>query len=741
MRFSSSYLAIGCALVAPLMNAPAFANEEDVGADKSGIIVVTANKREQDLQDVSVSVVALSGEALAEQGITDSLDLNGAVPGLRLNYVGGQIQTFVRGVGDTTSNAFTQASVAVNMDGVYVARSSAFRSNFYDIARVEVLRGPQGTLYGRNATGGAINIVTRDPQFNGLDGYVIAEAGNYGLAQVQAASNIPISDTLAMRVAGQIVDRDGFNSDGSGDNKTKSARAKLLWEPNEDLSIKLTFDVSSIGGRGPGRVNRPAQFGDPWEGVTDTRITSTDYPNKENQPNPPYLDVDFYAFSGELNWDLGAASLTIIPAFRSIDVDSFVASRNTFREVDLSDQYSLETRLAGDTGSLSWVVGAYYFKEDLSVLTDNPALKEATQSGRVLLLEVPEHDTEAWAVFGEATFSMTDSLRVIGGFRYTEEDRTKVGTIITTNYVNGVPGTPSVVVADEKLTVDDIGWRAGIEYDLTPDNMLYLTASRGFKSGGFDAPGIDSFDPEYLTAYTLGSKNRFGAITLNLEAFYWDYKDQQVSFLGPNNSGVVSFITRNAGSSTIKGASIEASITVLGNGRLDASAEYLDAKFDDFVYNTVGAPVPAGQLRTDGCLSGGSVGSLRVRDCSGLDLPNAPTFSGNIRYTHDFDLANGGELSFSAASNFSSKVYLSAANFSSPYHQQKSYGLFDASLMYTEPAGNWSIQGYVRNIGNKAVYYQASDNSNIPPFTTEDRSSVAAIGNPRTYGVRFQFNF
>lgn len=740
MRMSTSSLAVGAMLLAPLLATPAQAQEADAAPDPEEI-VVTANKREQNLQDISLSVVALSGESLTEQGITDSLDLNGAVAGLRLNYVGGQIQTFIRGVGDTTSNAFTQASVAVNMDGVYVARSSAFRSNFYDIERVEVLRGPQGTLYGRNATGGAINVITRDPNFSDIDGQIVAETGNFGLAQIQAAGNIPISDTLALRVAGQIVDRDGFNTDGSGDNKTKSARAKLLWEPNEDLSLKLLFDISSIGGLGPGRVNRPAQFGNPWEGVADRRITPALYPLKEIQPNPPFIDIDFWALSAELNWDLGGATLTVLPAFRSVDVDSLVASRNFFNEIDLSDQYSLEARLAGDTGRLNWVVGAFYFKEDLSVFINNPALRESNNTGRTQIFDIPEHDTEAWAVFGEATFSITDSLRVIGGLRYTEEDRTKVGTITVFNVTNNVPGPRSVLVANELLAVDDIGWRTGLEYDLSPDNLLYLTASRGFKSGGFDAPGIDPFGPEYLTAYTLGSKNRFGAITLNLEAFVWKYTDQQVSFLGPNRLGTITFGTENAGSSTIKGASAEASIPVFGRGRLDFSIEYLDATFDEFVFNTTGAPVPAGTRRTDGCLSGGSVGTLQVRDCSGLHLPNAPEFSGNARYTHDFVLPNGGELNFAASTNFSSRVFLSAANFSSPFHRQEAYALFDASLMYTEPKAVWSIQAYIRNIGNRAVYYQASDNSNIPPFTVQDRSATAAIGNPRTYGVRIQYNF
>lgn len=707
-----------------------------------GAIVVTAQRREQQLQDVSLSIAAVGGAELAQRGVADAINLNDIVPGLKIGFLGNQVQTYVRGVGDTTSNPYTQASVSLNVDGVYIARSAAFRTNFYDIARVEVLRGPQGTFYGRNSAGGAINVISKDPRAGETDGYFLADLGNYSTVKLEGAANLTLTDKLAVRFSGQMIDGDGTTTSGANDLVSKAVRMKVLWEPSASFSMKTTLDYSKVGGVGPGRVNYPAQFGDPWESPYDTRLTQAAYPNLPLQFKNPFLDNKNYGISTEMVYDFGGAALTVIPAYRYSA--SYAETDNGTGSIsdETSDQLSLEARLGGESGFGNWVVGAYLFREDQTINLTQRTINNWTGNGtRYQEQRVPNFDTEAWALFGETTINVTPEFRVIAGARYTEETRSKQGLIFNgtvTNFVATINPARTEVV-DGTLGVDAVTWKAGVEYDLAADNLLYLTASRGFKSGGFTATNDSPFFPEYLTAFTFGSKNSFGPFLLNLEAFYWKYKDQQISFL-TIDQGVTTFVTRNAGQSTIWGFSVEGVVPIGKNGRLSVSGEYLNTNFDTYVFETTGAAVPAGQLRADGCLSGGSNGTLRIVDCSGNDLPQAPRWSGNARYTHQFPLANGGGVEFAGDMKFSSSTILAGSNFASPFFRDDGYVTFDASLSYTSPGREWTLQAYIRNITDEAIYVQASATSN---FTVPGgiAPSVAAIRPPRTFGASLRYNF
>jgi iron complex outermembrane receptor protein len=705
-------------------------------------IVVTAQRREQQLQDVSLSITAVGGAELAQRGVTDAINLNDVIPGLKIGFLGNQVQTYVRGVGDTTSNPYTQASVSLNVDGVYIARSPAFRTNFYDVARVEVLRGPQGTFYGRNSAGGAINILSKDPRAGETDGYFLADVGNYSFVKLEGAANLTLSDKLAVRFSGQIVDSDGNTTSGANDLVSKAVRMKVLWEPSGNFSMKTTVDYSKVGGVGPGRVNNPAQFGDPWESPYDTRLTEAAYPNLPLQFTNPFLDNKNYGISTEMVYDFGGAALTVIPAYRYSA--SYAETDNGTGTIsdETSDQLSLEARLGGESGFGNWVVGTYLFREDQSIDLTLRTINNWTGNGTRYQEQIfPNFDTKAWALFGETTINISPELRAIAGARYTEESRSKQGAIFNGTVSNFVvtinPARTDVIEA--KLNVDAVTWKAGLEYDLAPRSMLYLTASRGFKSGGFTATNESPFFPEYLTAFTFGSKNNFGPVLLNLEAFYWKYKDQQISFV-TIDQGVTTFVTRNAGQSTIWGFSVEGVLPIGPNGRLSVSGEYLNTNFDNYVFETTGAAVPAGQLRADGCLSGGSNGTLRIVDCSGNVLPQAPKWSGNARYTHQFPLANGGGVDFAGDMKFASKTILAGSNFASRYFQDDGYVTFDASLSYTSPGRAWTLQAYIRNITDEAIYVQASQTTNFS-VPGGDAPSLAAIRPPRTFGASLRFNF
>jgi iron complex outermembrane receptor protein len=541
------------------------------------------------------------------------------------------------------------------------------------------------------------------------------------------------------------VERDGYLSDGGNDESSVAGRFRALWEPNTDASVGLIVEAASIGGVGYGRVYRPELFSDPWVGTQDPRITTTLYPalRVRNPDGENSVDTEYLGISLEGNWDLGATTLTVLPAYRHIDTDSNIGSDFLFFERDISDQTSLEMRLSGETGRVRWITGAYGFNEDLDIFVTNDQRIQATLTGQFQLQDVPVLETTAWAVFGETTFDVTEQLRAITGVRYTAETQEKEGAIIQTPFTNGVAGVTTITDVSGEIDVNTVTWRAGLEYDVAEDSMLYYTASRGFKSGGFDATGPDSFDPEYVLAQTLGIKNRFfgNSLQLNVEGFYWEYEDQQFGFLGQSLSGVTTFITRNAGRSIIYGADFDIVWHATDKDIFDIGLEYLQSDYEEYLFETPGA-APAGALLADGCFSAGpgSAAGFIVEDCSGNPLPRTPEWSGNVRYSHRFDLGNGGNIAVATTAKFQTEHFLSA-NFASPNFSQDAYELYDIDVTYRAPSNRWSLQAYMRNITDEAVYLSASNVSSIPPATGPNRTALSAIGTPRTYGARLRFEF
>lgn len=737
---------------AAMMSAPAWAEDADPTAQETreqvateGVqdIVVTANRREENVQRASLSIAAIDSRELTARGVNDSQGLNNIVPGLRITYTSGQVQTYIRGIGDASANAYTQSSVALNIDGVYLARSSVFGPIFFDVARVEVLRGPQGTLYGRNASGGAINVISNAPALSETSGMTSLEVGNFGLVRGQAVVNISDSDSFAIRAAVQATERNGYLTDGGSDDRSQALRVRAVWKPSDAVSLNVTGELAHIGGKGGGRVYRPVLFNNPWVSSQDPRITTAQYPTlrKRNNNN---IDTDYTGISAQLDWDLGGATLTVIPSYRSTQVRADIAADFLFGEEDDSRTKSLEARIGSD-GRLKWVVGGFLFKEDLSVYVRNDQRAQADLSGTFEIQDIRQYDTSSWALFGETTFSLTDTFRLIGGLRYTEETRSRDGRLTNTTFLaGGVPGTVRVTdFVDQSVKVDAVTWRAGAEIDVAARSMIFATASRGFKSGGFSATSPDPYEPEYVTAYTLGSKNRFfdNRLQLNLEGFYWQYRNQQIAFLGRDSRGVTTFLTQNAGKATIYGVSADLVWQPSPADTFSIAGEWLHTNYDDFRYATTGT-FPIGTAITDGCVSGGPgpFPGQYIQNCSNRPLMRAPEFSANARYAHRFELANGGDITAAGTAKYDSSTYL-GLNWVSPWFRMGDYALFDADLTYRAPENRWSLQLYVRNIGNQEVYQSASNQASIPPTTGVARGAVSAINAPRTFGARLMFNF
>ena len=766
-RYSStavSSIALACALTAPeAASAQGEPGETSVAVEGQpegaaaasdnpfNVITVTAERREQSLQDSSLALQVLGSDELDRANVTQVHDLNTLVPGLQIGSGGNAPQIYIRGVGDFAASALSNPAVAVNIDGVYIARPQGVNSQFYDLQRIEVLKGPQGTLYGRNASGGAINLISNRPSLGGVEGYVGVTYGNYDNRQLEAAVNVPLGQTVAARLAVAAVDRDGYLSDGTDDDERVAGRLRMLWEPSASTSLMLNADYANEGGNGPGYVMLPGPPGtDEW--------TSTSSPeaNAQLAAQPPigfllpptaddsFRDNEFWNVSAELNADVGFATLTVLPAYRHAEYSerNYPAGLRNTLPGTTAEQISLEARLGNSSDRLTWVVGGYFFDEKQD--SEQQIFQGMFQDNRV-----PANiKVRSYAAFGQATVSLTEAFRLIGGVRYTYERNRTAGAIYT--FVPPFPVPPEDLPVLQlafggRTSFDALNWRAGAEFDVTPDSMLFATVSTGFKAGGFNqtiAPD-DIYDPEKITAFEIGSRNTFldGRLILNFEGFWWKLRDSQIAHVKFDPAGNINLVTDNAGEAEIRGANVELRAALSDSDTLRFFAEYNDAEYTDFTYDTAfsifGAPLFNPQ--STGCpvsapFSGSTFGTQAATiDCSGFQMPRAPKWSGAATYAHTFDLARGDTVVLDGTAQFASSRWL-GFDYVAP-ERADGYVTFDANLTYTAPDERWSVAAYVRNIGNEAVYTGAGVHAFAPPLT------YATIAPPRTYGVRLRYTF
>ncbi len=722
-------------------------------------ITVTAQRRAESLQRAAIAVSAVSGESLTQSSITQATDLTRIVPSLQVAPASAFTQIYLRGVGTFGANAFAEQGVAFNLDGVYLSRPAAPAGLFYDLERIEVLKGPQGTLYGRNASGGALNVITAKPRLGELNGHLNAEYGDYDSIKASGAVNAPIGDSVALRVAGQYVDRDGYYSDGYDDEESESVRAQLRVDPGNGFDMIMMADYANIGGRGSGGTIMPLVAGeDDRLGPSDPRVIE-EYLSRPPTPPVPqiiaqddgYQDNDFYGALATINFDVGFGELTFIPAYRKTDLD-FVSYASSFL-IDVeeeSEQTSFEARLGNQGDRLTWVAGAYYFDEEVS------ADQFFDQASNATLIQ-SELETTSYAFFGQATWSLTDTFRLTGGLRYTKDNKKQDTYAESRPFVGFVPPGPPdfipIIITIPTVAVSDVDfeettWKAGIEYDLGEDSLLYASVATGFKSGIlYSATGRNYSEPEDLTAYTIGSKNRFldDQVQLNLELFYWDYQDQQISHLGPVQIATTPggpiygpvFLTENAGKATIQGLEAELLWRVLDNGLFSLNFQYLDTEYDDLAYQAYspsGVPPAVGCAVTPTTLIGATP-MARIFDvnCSGRPVVNAPETALNVGYEHTFELGDVGRLIFGVDSRIESSRYLSIDFL--PLGRQDSYTMSNARITWETASGAFAVTGFVNNIEDELVF------SNSLQSPAKTGTIYNQLRSPRTYGVRATVSF
>ena len=751
--------AIACILIpAAAMAQPAAA--PDAGGAALEEVVVTAQRREENLQRAAIAVSAVTGSALTQQSITQATDLTRMVPSLQVAPAASLTQIYLRGVGTFGSNAFAEQGVAFNLDGVYLSRPAAPAGLFYDLERLEVLKGPQGTLYGRNATGGALNVITAKPKLGQTSGYATAEYGNYDTFKAQGAVNLALGDKAALRISGQHAKHDGYYSDGYDDENTNAVRAQLRAEITPKVDVTVMADYAKVGGKGSGGTIMPLLFGKDDErlGPSDPRVIASYVSRAPTAPVPQiiakdngYQDNRFAGISATLNADLGFAKLTVIPAYRDTNLD-FVSYASGFLidVTEKSKQKSLEVRLANTIDKLTWVVGGYAFDETVKA----NQLYDQASNGTVINSNL---GTKSFAAFGQATYSLTDRFRVTGGVRYTTDNKTQLTQAETRPFVGFLPPGPPAFVpiilsipstATTDVDFNKVTWKAGLEYDLGPQSLLYASVATGFKSGIlYSSTGRNYSNPETMTAYTIGSKNRFleNRLQLNIEGFYWDYKDQQVSHLGAvqvasTPAGAIYgpvFLTENAGAATIWGAEAELLFRLTPRDLFSANLQYLNTNYDNLVYQfystTGAAPVVGCPIALTTQTGAAAAARIYNVTCSGRPLTNAPKWAANLGYEHTFDLGERGRVILAADTRLESARYVSIDYVNES--RQDAYMMSNARLTYETASGKLVLTAFVNNIENDLVY------SNSLQSPAKAGVFYNQLRPPRTFGVRATTKF
>lgn len=766
----------GCAAIgtfaapAAAQDAPETSNttvEENAQQDGGNTIIVTARRREERLQDVPLSVTALTGEQLEQQGVLELTQIAQQVPSTTLEVSRGTNTTltaFIRGVGQQDPVAGFEAGVGVYVDDVYLNRPQAAVLDVYDVERIEVLRGPQGTLYGRNTIGGAIKYVTaRLPDEPSLS--LRGTYGSYDQADLIVTASTPISDTFKIGASGARLSRGGFgeNLTLGTENYNKdvwAARGTIEFD-NGPLFVRLSGDyVKDDSEARQGHRLIPGQLsGAPvLDDVFDTRAGLN------------IVDQEVEAYGGALNIALELSdTLTVksITGYREdksttpIDFDSLPAADLDVPAIYENDQFSQELQLVYEGDRLSGVVGFYYLDAnaftafDVALFTTLPGLTAQT---------LGDVDTETYSFFGDFTYDLTDTISVSLGGRYTNDKRTS--RVLRTTFLGGFSnlfggaGAPFQVTSDflGSETFEDFNPRASISWQPTPDHNFYFTYSQGFKGGGFDprgqttaAPDLDgdgdvdfddqfeflSFEPETVDSYELGWKASLldNRLNISLAGFLGQYDNVQIpgsigfDSTGDGTNDSFIGITSNAASADVNGVEFEGNALVgrdfAGAGSrfsVNWSLGVLDAKFNTFID-----------------AFGVDVADQRV-------FQNTPDITGHMGFNLGVPVASG-MLDFIGSASLRSEA--SQFETPNPFLDQESFTLVDASIVYTDGEGRFSIGAHAKNLFD-VEYIVAGYNfvaGGTPPGTPfvptlgQEGTLTGFYGDPQRFYVTAEINF
>lgn len=754
----------------------AIAQEDSAAQDdrRLGTVTVTAEKREADLQNVPLSVTAFDGASLDRLGVEDSTDLAAFTPGLNIGTPvgeGNNPSITLRGVGLNDFNDNNEGPVAVYTDEVYIAALAGLTFQLFDTQRVEVLRGPQGTLYGRNATGGLVHFISNKPT-DTFEGYGKLTVGSHGEVSAESAISGPFSDKVRGRLAAKVTKADPYvenRGPGSDANESdsKAVRAMLDFDiaGSGSLLLKANYADSGVA---PSPKYQHQGTGSPFGETTDI----WGYSDTDGDPFAGAYDTD-----GVLEIENFGASADLQLAFGEIDFRSITAygevQKRHIEDTDVGplrgivptfqadiEQFSQEFRLSGDWSTGNWIVGAYYLDTRVdgdntlevnwrgdfaNILDSDPAVFDgglAAFSGPIpdtadlvpaIFYDVDyEQNTESFSAFGQVNWQVSDLIQLTGGLRYTDEERdiqylnnAPAGALLN-NLINGI-GVPAYFdfrdgadgVGDlNKISQDNVSGKIGIEFAPRETLLLYGNVSQGFKSGGFNAGFLDftdglvpddaPYDEEILTAYEAGFKWDFADGRARLNASAFYYDYQDYQAL--TFQGLSQYITNAEAES--QGAEIEFFALPTDNLSIQIGASYLDAEVNGV--RNLNAADPADQI------------------LNGLKPVLAPEFTANgaVAYTLDF---MGGELVGSFDFSHQGEHYFDITN--SAISRSDSYTIFGARIAYTDPSDTYKLAAFVKNLTDEEYLVYTFD------FTGPAGLNQQFYGPPRWFGASVEFRF
>ena len=701
-------------------------------------IIVTAEKREASLQDVPISITAVTGEMIEQSAIDDIMDLYVQTPGLSFSRAGGEAQVYVRGIGTDAFGVTIDSSVAMHMDGVYLARPQMGLAQFLDVERVEILKGPQGTLYGRNATGGAINIISRMPSA-AQDGYVTAGLGSFERRELRAAFNVPMNDAWNGRVAARYLKDDGFTEDldpaganSIDDQDMIALRGILAYDDGGRVDATVIVDYTDFKSG-----NRTSV---PLDGLSFAVVNGAIPRGFDETRNDldTFHDWDTGGVTLDLGFDIAdGIKLTSVTGFRDYESDFFFNTDGTEIEVTRSyfqyetDQLSQEFRLASDNdGAMNWLLGAYYLDEDKKGAlglgrNTHPAF------GQVSFI-IPNVDTtKAYAVFGEVDYQFNDRWSGTLGVRYSDEEKTdftSVGAIF--GDFTGLASTGSVVqffTRTDKKSWTDVSPRAVLSYTPNDETLIYGSITKGFKSGGWNfSDGSPAFEPEEVVSLELGFKTDLagGRVRLNGSLFSYDYTDLQIStFL----NGLT--IVTNATDASVWGAEVELTALLSEAFVLSANLGYLSAEFDRFQGAFGRCPADATPAELAGPCMGAAAGEIRAIELGGNTLQNAPEFKANVHGTYTIALAGGGQVTLFGQVSHQSELF--HTQFNDPVTSQDAITLLDARAAWTSADDKYEVALYGKNLTDEEYFQNTVRFTSLSEGNPADRFNIGAgLGYP-----------
>jgi len=742
--------------------------QERPSPDALAEVVVTANLRSEVLQDVPAAITALSGETLTRNNISGLDGIAQRTPGLVFAaFAEGQPEIAIRGVGTKEDGPAASDSTVVSVDGVYIAARSAQVFDLFDLERVEVLRGPQGTLYGKNSIGGSINFVTTQPSAETRIRASL-KGGNFGRLDGGALVSGGLTDTLFGKIAVSYRSNDGYLRNvlagspefGKREGETESFgyRTTLRWVPTDLLNASVTFDGAHddngasnrepVGSLGPlhncACASNPVAVNQALGGASSPYSTLADVQG--------FTHRDIFGAALTVNFDAGFATLTSISAYRHTRYDyledssglpaahSFTdltgASGNpnttllgppsdgfTFKVTDAvrerPDQYTQDLRLTSpSTGTFEWLTGVFFSREE-NKRNEGFVFPSLGRSDRLpsSSLSLQSNKGTAYAAYGQASYEITDQFKITAGARYSYEKKE------ITSEARIISGLPLLLQAYPQIAAEqdwnNVSWRFVADYHVTADALLYASIATGFKSGGFTgsastaAEAAAPFSPEKATNYEVGAKTQMfnRRLRLNLATFYTDYRDLQVTrFFQPLGTTFGQFITENAGKALLEGVELEISAHPWRNVEVGATYAYLDAHYTQFT---------------------GLPSTIGTGNFNGNRLRQAPRNTASAYAAYTYALRSGAQLSAGVDWSYRSLSYYDPDN--NPITVIPSYDLFNGRLGYLSDNSHWDFSLWIKNA--------ADEKYRTHVFSQRDgRIAFALFGEPRTYGATLTYN-